>query len=63
MINTKALEILGKAIAEATAIQADYIVVNPEVTGLITREQLANAEIMEYLKYISGGFKHYTEYN
>lgn len=54
MINARALEILGGAIAEATAIQADYIVINPEIGGLISREQLANNEIMEYLKYISG---------
>ncbi len=63
MINTKALEILGTAIAEATKIQAEFIVVKEEIAGLITREQLASAEIMAYLKYISGGYKHFSEYN
>lgn len=45
MINTKALEILGKAIAEAAAIQADYIMVKPEVSKRITREQLAGSSL------------------
>lgn len=53
MINTKALKVLGDAIQEASKIQADYIVMQPELAGLITREQLAEAEIMNYLKSIS----------
>lgn len=54
MLSTKAIEILGKAIREATEVQGNFIVIQREMEGLLTREQAASAEVMNYLGYLSG---------
>ena len=54
MLSTKAIEILGKAIREATEVQGNFIVIQREMEGLLTREQAASTEVMNYLGYLSG---------
>ena len=50
MINKEAVEILWEAIHQATNKQVANTEIQPEMKGLITRQQIAEAEVIRYLK-------------